>query len=1653
MSERFKGEQGKISALEGKVQKEKTEATKEKREEKTKTLREKLAAERSTYFGSVDSIKDELKTAKTSLKDTLNKQMIDNWGDDINTKLSQAATKGEEIYAAQMAGNKGAGLEQLSTYAANINWYVEQIEKGVPFFSKMEKVNEIMRKKSPDAMKKVKQIWNDKKLSVVEKQKQVLAATDSAVDILAEAKKITKTAGSPPEDYVDYLAETHKLIDTELKSLSAIKEYYAIHDFVNSEKNQQYLIFDEKTGQVKKTRAFAKLPEEEQERILLEMSYERLKIKDEIGEKTAAFPEEKGYFEAKKLLAEGKPLEAKKKLLDYWHWMNKKHWEKGTPVVLGTDQNGQVMLGVTEGSYDGKMTDEEADMHDNSEELLQQIALMEIAQARARYEALKSSLNSQWHSMGSGTNTLGLTAPQTKIYLDKTEQILKRAESMVKDEKWLTIEGVLNELKTMTPDSSDYAVRTFQGRLPKEFDVLSAQVRLNQETDPEKRRDMALAEARRAHKLGLNDVARMYYDQYFMPALEQAKKKVNRSEIAKRMRKDGDLQQRIWNEEPKMREQVKKQWREKNGGEIPEDKLDEIVYSAKEKMFQRAVSAAYNKAVKAEAHDSFQGDMSEMGKEWNSLYSNTFVNLDYHRERSWYELWKFTPEEWDGFLTQLWLDVGLLVVSMGVGNIAKTITLRAAMTQLAKQTGKKFLIEGAEQALKQGGKAYVKYIIREVGFKRAAALGLLSIGVESGATTAANIALQKVVRGQEFDFHQSMQTWGKMTLMMTVGRGINLGMAGRATGGVVKQGARYVGEGILEEGVSSGFEIALMALTGEELTNEKVRQLLRDNVVYAVGMPAGMALARKATAPEVPKITGADKKIRLKGVELELGVDFTKPASIKSAIITPEGVVIVNGKPAFTADSLGALPKKARQRIESLAGTQAKSPKAPSANLASFKEKLKDMDLPKEKRQQVEELVAKYEKAEINAKELDAAIHASFNESRKILIPDPDRPGQMMEVDLLSDYKTKNFAYSPEMTKYFNDYEKLKSDGPIIVKHGGDEIVILHAGPDGKTQMFFGDVGNMGPSNEFSLRVKGGDANLVDLYLRELSAIIKSEFVAGKDVNGPQVLDRIKNQLAKKFFGIETEAAFNTLKEKYGLEGTWDDYQRNMNNAKILAGFRSDARGLQAEFLKDYPEANSTAKPLRDNQEFADFVGTKIDGLDKGSPPLTEILRDNLDAFAESGALKDLLPEGLSGSNTDVLTKDGLEKILKKKNRTAEEQLIVYFALRRVNADDLPAISGTDITKVGKRFAAVRQNPDDVTLMDFQMAGVEVPSFKGRDFNHTDMKFFLDKVLEDALHKAKENKGSPDIEMVKSPFDESGNLSKPEDAAEYKKAAEDKKPEEVSNFLKLKEQAAAKLDQIKAQIDKISSQEKPSRADIDALLKLKGQYDRLITAMNQRKFSDPETGVDRPAKFAEHSDFWLRNQKGEKIPPERQMMREFVFDLHNTGAINAQRGYAVTDAAMSALALQLKMRFPGASAIVRSGGGQLRVYYFDSGSIPKIGGEPMTFAQHQAHMQGELAGLSKVVYETVWPNGKTSVDGIVRDATSRLRSKPSEGTAPVGEVKLTGQAEVKHKEFTEGLKAAEPPASLFKVREYRGQPEGERKPVEDQKAPEKKEAA
>lgn len=694
---------------------------------------------------------------------------------------------------------------------------------------------------------------------------------------------------------------------------------------------------------------------------------------------------------------------------------------------------------------------------------------------------------------------------------------------------------------------------------------------------------------------------------------------------------------------------------------------------------------------------------------------------------------------------------------------------------------------------------------------------------------------------------------------------------------------------------------------------------------------------------------------------------------------------------------------------------------------------LNNKDLTPELRERLEASLRELTTTERLNRDLERSSSAFRNEENWVNLPDPGNPGEMIRVNLLEGMRSKNFAYTKEMVDLMNDHARLLKEGPVIVKHGGDEILIVHAGANGKVQMFYGDIGNMGPTNEFALKIKGGNANLVDLYLREFNQLLRQSFKPGADVNGPELLARIKKNLSQKFFGIENEAQFKALQEQYGIDGTWAQYENNMHSARVLAGFRGSSRQLQKEFLEQH--GNGAGNLEADSAAFAEFVGKKIKALESGTPPLTDFLRNNFDAVLQSGALDQLLPRGTEFQG-NVLTPERLKDIISKpaERQTAEEKLIVFYALKRVQGAKLPP-GNYDLAAMRGRFERNFQDNNEYLLMDFQMSGIEIPNIRGRQFDSSDMKFFLDKVLEDGLHEAKKNKDRQEIQWVKNPYDQNGTLRTgldPSYARKHAEAKADTKSETAKNFEGKMRQARELLDRIINETTRLSNSEKVTAEELQALAKLKNEYQKLKQDIDSVRFKDAETGADRPVKFSQDIEDWAVDRNENKIARENRIVREFIFDLNNTGAINANGGYQLTDNIMSAIHGYLVSKVPGISSVIRSGGGQFRVIFMDQAALPVVEGKAISSEAQMKAIQDVMPELNRKIQELLAADRATNVDGIVRNSTNNFSNKETIGNE-VGEVRVKLGIDVSHANLEAWAGRTRPPLTLDTIRRMQGE--------------------
>lgn len=1163
------------------------------------------------------------------------------------------------------------------------------------------------------------------------------------------------------------------------------------------------------------------------------------------------------------------------------------------------------------------------------------------------------------------------------------------------------------------------------------FDVFKQQRLLN-EPDPAKREENILQLAKKARENGLPALARQYYGMYFQKELGEKAKHVNRADILKKFVSDDDNRENIDKQVNKWKEDFIK----KAGREPTEAELDNV----RGQMVSIMVDEAYSKEVKRQVHEDFQGKGGPRAEAWNAVYDKTVAVEDIGQSGTFTAL--FTDESWNSLPVKVAITTSIIIVSTATAGAALELAPvgSAALTLLG---------EGA------------------VG--RAVAFGA-NLAVESAVFSATEGALNGVINGDWSTFESGgafMKSWGHTALTLGVLKGVGGGVgklrelkAGKALQGMSEEAAaarRYMpggasaaagdlawwaGRTTAESTALTGLAWAQAKMSGKPFGSREAFRSFGENVVFSVsiGLSHGITSSGHEASREKPKskterdlIENIDKASRL-DVQAEAAREKAEAAKKAGS---PDAAKLEAEAKRAESEAKGAEADLRRAEAKNRASELAEVQKT----IDAMRKELERTDLSAEERSRLKQLVEHFEKAKTNGEELAKAERALFEEHRVIEVPDPANPGKTKKVDLFEHYNSKNFAYSKEMVDLMNNYDKLKKEGPKIIKHGGDEIVILHAGPDGKVQMFFGDVGNMGPTNEFALRVKGQDANMVDLYLREFSQIVRQRFKPGEPVDGPALLNEIKNNLSKKYFGIETKAEFDALAKQWGLEGTWDQYQTNMGNARILAGFRGSSRGLQKEFADLYGDKSDD--PAQVNRDFAEFIDKKIQGLDTGSPPLTDILRQNLATMREKGALADLFPQGSEFNDVNRMNPATLEKILSKSaaERTAEENMMIYFALQRVDTAKIETISGMDAAgtqSVRDRFGKLRQPADMSTLMDFQMAGIDVPRFEGRDFNTADMKFFLDHVLEHGLHEAKKQKDKADIYQSENPFDRNGEIRADHpDAAKMKKAhekaKEDKKADVIAETQKSILEAEKKLDALLKEMRSLREQGKLTEADEKRLADMIRESDALVQKINTDKYKDAETGADRPGKYNQDIAFWMRGRDGKPIEKQHQMYREFVIDMHNTGAINGQKGYATTDAAMRTIAQFMMARFPGATSIIRTGGGAFKLVYMDRQQLPQANGQPMGLVEHQAMIQAALPELNAKVQQVIAADANTVVDGSVRDATESFRRRGGV-PSPVGQVDIITATDMPVADFGKARDTMKAPRTLYQIIDSRKAP-------------------
>jgi hypothetical protein len=883
MSEKIDQNQAKVSELEAKA----------KKEEKVKELSGELEKHHETFFGAVDTAQESLTKGESQLQEPQNKQVLKTFGGDIQGYLENVAITGEALYQSQLKGGPSTGKEKIAAEAGKMNERVGEIEKGLPVLKACEYATSQENEASKTYIDWAKNILKDgklgeEKLTPAKKRELVTGAADKAVDMLASAKKELKQSSGVPDILADYYRATMDTVNSALEETGKLKLFYETKDFTDQEEYAKYFVMNEQTGEVKKTEEFDQLPIEKQNELLMKLHGLKTKVADEIEEKCALDDEEKLFFQGKKMMVSGDLTFAKKDFLAFIdHFSAKKE----------------------------KSPEEETRIKE-CKEYLKQIGLLEVSTVRQRLALMKKSIDARFASVTNpGQLESGVSYAEAKLSMDQMAHVLDMAESRIELGESSTLEEVNQKFLTMDLKSIDphyeddkFALAAFRknfatGNEPHSiFNVLQTQLELNKETDPKKKQAMILALAKEAYTKGMPDLARQYYDQYFLPEINKKTKEISKSDFTQDLLGKTDFQKqlnsRVDSLEPELRETLSKEWNHKYSpdgvtaarqaeleakGISFDSELKKAMDTEKEKIQGSMIDEEYLKVVKTEVHKDFKaytdaysnveggGPKADRAGAWNEVYGNTFHNLDSF-DTHWYEVWKFSDEEWNKFKTMAIVDIGTLMVSGGMATVAaEGLVGVAVMERLAVAGVSKVVVN---EALKKGSVYFAMLVMKELGWKEAVKMGLGHFIVESGVFHTVHSSLQSGVYGTSEAFTDPLaffESWGAGALQFGAVKVAHLGFSFKPSsesflGKIADKFIASTGS----VGVQNLTGLALMAMSGEEVTEEKIAKMQQNNIVFEVGVGLAHAVIGKGSGEsEVKEEGGKEKPVKNKEGEKE----------------------------------------------------------------------------------------------------------------------------------------------------------------------------------------------------------------------------------------------------------------------------------------------------------------------------------------------------------------------------------------------------------------------------------------------------------------------------------------------------------------------------------------------------------------------------------------------------------------------------------------------------------------------------------------------------------------------------------------------------------------------------------------------------------------
>lgn len=632
----------------------------------------------------------------------------------------------------------------------------------------------------------------------------------------------------------------------------------------------------------------------------------------------------------------------------------------------------------------------------------------------------------------------------------------------------------------------------------------------------------------------------------------------------------------------------------------------------------------------------------------------------------------------------------------------------------------------------------------------------------------------------------------------------------------------------------------------------------------------------------------------------------------------------------------------------------------------------------------------------------------------------PDNQPVYQEVNLFQHYESKTSAYSADLLHGLSHEALMQAGGCKIIKIGGDEIVVYHAGENGKIQKLFIDISNMGPTNDTATTMSGSRVNLVDIFLYQISVKIKAESAAhlGKALDGAKFNKEISD-VANQLFNLDRtpqgyrvpapdgEAKFNKLKQEWNLEGDYAKYMVDMDSMRILAEYRADTRSLDASY-----------KGKKD-LTFSEHIGQEIESL-TGMPlvDLQKLIASNPEQF--SALIDKRRPTNdklLAMSSKEIM---GIIAKLDPKSSKPEDMMMLYSLMARIDTATMagqpalkPLADKLNTTRVEMVGEPPHSRIEAPRIMDAKVVSIDLPPDvaaalrKLADTNPTEAHAILtaartlaEKPLDQLKYKKTEGFAEfnilDHIEMV------NGKIVIKKSAKEFREAYETNlKDKKVANIVAIE----ASLAKARATLEGLRSKMEKGQIDPATYEREMGKVEAEINKLEDRLTIDPDTGAYSQA-YLDCKPTRIFAFPDGNVPMQYRTWNAVVTELSHAGVINSKYGYLGMDTIMKAyhdvLKAEISAQLPPNLQhfkIIRSGGGKFEVVFLDARAVSHLqqkGLTPDSLVEKIASTSGQKA-VDKILSADPEAVKKSQTDAAVRNS----QFKYNKGTPELEVGKLT----------------------------------------------------